>query len=101
MGTRQARDVAAGMCETCNEAIANRIGREDHDDGNGAGRLPYGRNGCRCRWHQHVDIQLYQLGREIGKAFELSFGEALLDDEVLTLDITELPHSQQDSGVVA
>src|SRR5262249_48795964 len=88
-GTRCSRDIPPRMCPTGDEAPADRIGFAEKNDGNRAGR----RFGCG-RWpgptsHDDVHRETSQLGREVGEAIELAIGGAVLESEVLALNIPE------------
>jgi hypothetical protein len=73
--------------------LADRIGGARHDDGNGAGRLPHGRQRCRRSQHEDIDLQSHKFGCDRRKAAVISQCSAPLDDEILPLDIAEFAHA--------
>ena len=82
--------VATRSCETGDEAGADRVGRESHDDRDFVGCLHRGADRGFPADHQHVDRQTRELSRESGKTIEASFGAALFELEVAALDISEV-----------
>src|SRR6266849_2748847 len=75
LSTRQPRRIAAGTGQAGDQATADRIDRVPHDD--------------------HVGLDLHQFSCELREPLIFSVREAVLDDEMRSLDITELTHALQ------
>ena len=92
-----AGDVSAGPRQAGHEPAPERIAMIRHDDGDG-GRRPFGRAGRICCRHDHVDLELSQLGREGRESFGSPLRVPPLDDEILSLAITQLPQLLEQSA---
>src|SRR5688572_5499025 len=76
------------MGETGDETGPNRI-TTDRDDRNR--RCCFLRRLCgeSTEGHDHIHLETYQLGRELGKAIALPFGKPILDDDGLAFRIAQ------------
>src|SRR6516164_9972544 len=87
------------MRQTSHIAIANRINRNGHDNGNGARCSLHDRN---CRSHTNyndIDMRPGQLFGQSGKKLKSAFSEAPFNDEIPVLRVTQLTHTAQKSTV--
>ena len=93
---RVAGDVAARPREARNEAKPHGIADIGYDD---RYRI---RCGCLLRGegardrvrHDDIDLEPNELGRECGKTIVLTFCKAILDDDVLAIDVTQVAKSR-------
>jgi hypothetical protein len=70
--------------------LGHRIPSERHDDRDRAGGLLRGTDRGASDGQDDIHLESDQLGREVGQSLDLSLGIALLDDEVLPLDVAQL-----------
>ena len=86
----QARDVPPRPRQAGDEPLPHRIrGARHHDRDRARGVLgSAGRGGASC--HNHVHLEPDQLGRQVGEPLVLPLRIAVLNDEVLALDIAEV-----------
>jgi hypothetical protein len=92
-----ARRVAAGSREARHQAIADRVGNGRHDHGNSRVETANGCDGFSRMRSKNVHIQLKQLPRQIDNASALCCGPSVDQDQVLALDVSELPQSVLES----
>ena len=69
--------------------MGHRIHISRHDDRNRAGGLLRGTDRGGSPADNHVHLEPDQFRREVGESLDLSLGKALLDDEVLPLDVAQ------------
>ena len=86
----QARDVAAWACQAGHQALANRIDRIPHDDGNFGVDPPHRIGGERHARDNEVNIQLCKLRRDASETFIFSVRKAPFDGEILSFDIAQI-----------
>jgi hypothetical protein len=86
---RYAGDVAARPRQTGDQAGADRVtGHQDHWNGRGHSLEGADRKVTNC--DQDIRLELHQLGGEVGQEVVAALAEAIVDDDVLPLDIAEL-----------
>jgi hypothetical protein len=69
-----------------NEPTPNRVRGSPHHDGDGSGGILRGvGRGCSTG-HDHIDLELYQLFRQLGEALVISVREAVLDKDIPAFD---------------
>ena len=80
----------SGACQAHDEASLYGIAGRHHDDGDRGGCTPGGIDRRVSGCHDHVNLELDELnGPSINRAW-LSLTEAIIDAEVLPLDVAEL-----------
>ena len=84
--------VAARVREAAHDAVGDRIGRGGHDDRNRAG-FHGGERGRRAARKDHIGLRARELGRERRKAVPLAVRRAVVENEVLALDVAGLAHA--------
>src|SRR5438132_1784771 len=84
---RHACDVPTRPRETSDEPSTNGIPNRGHHDGDRAGRLFGGENHRLLCRHDDGDLEPDQFSCEIGKSIEPSSSPALLDRDIVSLDI--------------
>ena len=89
----QPRDVPAGPREARDEARSRRVANGHHDERNRRCRLLDGERGGCASGNDHINFQGDQFGDEGRKAFILSFRPSILDQNVLALDVAEVPQA--------
>ena len=88
---RRARDVAAGAGEAGDHSSFHRLADGRHDDGyRRGGTLGSERGGGPPR-NDNVYIPTNHFGCELRKSVEATFARTIVDENVLTLDIAQLP----------
>jgi hypothetical protein len=78
-----------GLARLANDTRADRVAAH-RDDGNGRGDALDGTDRQVTERDYHIRPELHQLGGEIGSAVIAALAEAVIDYDVLTLDIAEL-----------
>src|SRR5262249_38517645 len=87
--------VAAGTGQRVDEAAADWVGGQRHDDRNPVARL-HGRAYRRITEdHQYVDRQERELTRQRRETIQAPFGVAVFHFEVAPLDVAEVAHPEQ------
>src|SRR4030095_4350941 len=90
--SRKAGHVATRSRQARNQALLDRIGREDHDNGDRGGcllrrqRLP-GRGG-----DNDIHLRLHEVGDEAWQALGPALSDGQVDEKVLTLDVVQRTH---------
>jgi hypothetical protein len=92
------RSRSAGPGDALHEPAPQRIAREE-DEGDRPGRLLGGEGHRDADRHDDVDVETHQLGRELGPALELPVGPSVLDRQIPSLDVAEVPHPLPESLV--
>src|SRR5262245_61002782 len=86
-------DISRGPRETGNNTATDGIEARHHDDGS----RPRGPPGRQCRGvsvrHEHVGLELNELDCEVRESFRAAPCRTVLDDEILTLDVSKLSES--------
>src|SRR5215471_17128320 len=85
--------VLARSREARYEVIANRVGDRRHDERSRLVELANSDDCFRAVRNNHVHIQLEQLLGQIGQSFSPPGSPSIYQDEILTLDVTELLQS--------
>src|SRR5712691_3512309 len=98
LSTRQPRRIAAGRSKAGNQATADRIDRVAHDDRDDTCCLLHCTDPVRGSHYDHVGLDLHQFSCELREPLIFSVREAVLDDEMHTLDIAELTHALQEAA---
>ena len=88
----QPGDVPAGLREARDETRANGIADSYHDVRNSRRYFLDGDSGGRSGCHKDLHFETYQFANQFGEAFIISFSPAILNDDVLPLDIAERAH---------
>ena len=78
-----------GLARLANDTRADRVAAH-RDDGNGRGDALDRPDRQVTERDQDIRPELHQLSGEIGNAIIAALAEAVIDDDVLTLDIAEL-----------
>src|SRR4051794_26556947 len=81
------------MRQAVRKPASNRVGDIGYDDRNSRVGPPNRLDGLRRSRGNDVHLQAKQLGGEFRKALLATIGVARLDNNVLTLDVAELPQS--------
>jgi hypothetical protein len=89
----QASDVSARARQPGDDTGHQRIAARGHHDGNRCGGILGRHHGGRPARHDQIDVETSQLGRELRKALGAAIGRAIVDDEVLALDVAEVPQT--------
>src|SRR5215813_9803666 len=85
------REAPSRMSEARREAGPDGIPHSDEDYGRRIGEIPHG-NGRRCaESHDHLELEGRQLAREQDKLVPVPFGKAILQPQILPLDVAEIP----------
>src|SRR5262249_13942999 len=92
-GACESGGITAGMRKAGDQAVADRIGRLNEDNGTGGGRPLDGTKRVPRSKQEQIDLEAQVLGGEFGIAFIVSIGPAPLDDEILAFDIAQLAHA--------
>src|SRR5712691_2578479 len=95
LSTRQPRRIAAGTGQAGAQATADRIDRVAHDDRDDTCCLLHCTDPVRGSHYDHVGLDLHQFSCELREPLIFSVREAVLDDEMRSLEIAELTHALQ------
>ena len=86
-------DVPARAREARDEPEPDRIANADHDDGDRPVAFLAATAAGVAHRHDDVHLEPDQLGREVGQPLEPALRKSILDDDVLALDLAELPQA--------
>ena len=86
----QSRHVSAGACEALHEPQGDRVGQDDKDNGNRAGRPLRRADRGSAGQHDDIDLGLHELGDEGREPIGVPFRPAILDRHVLAFDPAQL-----------
>src|SRR5262249_17384494 len=90
----QPRGIATRPRKAGDEPARHRIANRNEDSGEGRGRSLGGQGSeCASGSHENIDLHRNQLSNERGKPLVLPLGISGFDQEVATLDITEVTKS--------
>src|SRR5215470_5471567 len=81
------------MCQIRHYANAEGVTNGAHDDGYRRGGLLRGEHGVGTPRENDVYVEADELVRQLGKSFVVALGVAVLEANVLTLDIPEIIES--------
>ena len=82
-----------GGQRTGDEPVRHRIGSSSEDNGEGPRRLLGGQGlGC-ASGQEEINLERNQFGRKSGEPLELPLGISVFNDDVATLDVTEVTQS--------
>src|SRR5262245_24168447 len=84
------RDISPRSRKAADKTGAHRIANACHDDGNGAGRLLECAGTRSPLRHDDVDVEADQLRREAREGIEHPFCPSVLDDDILSFQVTEI-----------
>src|SRR6185295_4640575 len=84
------REIATGSGEAGHEAVSDRVAHGGRDDGDRLGRLPCGAGRRGSEGHDEIGLEADELGSQIRKTLDVSVGGPVLDQDVVTLDMTTL-----------
>ena len=90
---RQAGHIPARARKAGCQPILDRIAHGHRDNGDRCGGLPYNAGGTRRPHDDHIDVECYQLAREIGELLELPACRSVLDEDSLAVDVAAVPDS--------
>ena len=88
--SRQSSNVATWSRKTCDEPAADRIGILRHDNRNRRSCFLHTTGYRRTTRDDEVDFETHELGGKLAAALDFSFCRAPFDDDVLTLNVSEL-----------
>src|SRR5438552_1054193 len=83
-------DVTARSREAGNDAQLNWVRSVHHDDRDGCGRSLGAQDGSWIIRDDHVDLQAYEIQREVIEPLDSSLGIPNLEDNVAALDVSQL-----------
>ena len=89
----QASQIAAGTGEAGHEPKVDRIDHAGHHNWNGRGGVLGRLCAGRTMGYEHIDVELHQLGCELGEAVVPALSPPIVDDNVLPLIVSELAKS--------
>src|SRR5215467_3077751 len=89
----ESRQIPARVSQARREARSDRVSNSDEDDGHRRGQVPHRNGGRGAERHDHVEVQGSQVAREEEERVPPPLGKAMLDLQVLSLDVAEVPQS--------
>src|SRR6516225_2080324 len=87
---RQSRNIPARSCQACNEPRAHRVVIKSHDNGNGRSCFFGSPRVCRTSRDDEIHVMAHQLGRKYGQSIRLSLRITILNDNILSFNISKL-----------
>ena len=95
--TGQPGDIAAGPRKVRDESALNRITNISEDDGDSLRRLHGGqRDPCASTDEDDINLELDQFARKGGEALARPLAIAVLKQDIVTVDVTELTQSLEE-----
>src|SRR5262249_53751017 len=85
------REVPSWVGQGRREAGANGVPDADENYGRRIAQIPHGRGRRRAESHDHLELEGRQLAREQEKLVPITVGKAVLQSQILPIDVAEIP----------